>query len=107
MSKEKLLQLTKQSRSPIQAAERPLLLLGHLLRTPLHLPAKMIFDFDPMEAGWKRSRGELKKRWSESLSEFLAMVNTRPNEAQTLTLDKSRWRRQTSLSTPTSTWQET
>ena len=61
MSNEKLLQLTKKSRFSIQAAERSLRWFGNLLRMPLYLPAKMIFDFDPTEAGWKRPRGRPKR----------------------------------------------
>ena len=107
VSNEKLLQLTKQSWFSTQAAERTLRWFGHLLRMPPHLPAKMIYDFDPIKVGWKRPRGQPKKRWSDSLSEFLAMANIRQGEEQILAMDRSGWRRQTSLSTPSSARQET
>lgn len=107
VSNEKLLQLTKQSRFSTQAAERTLRWFGHLLRMPPHIPAKTIHDFDPVKAGWKRPRGRPKKRWSDSLSEFLAMANIRLSDVQTLAMDRSGWRRQTSLSTPSSARQET
>ena len=107
VSNEKLRQLTKQSWFSTQAAERTLRWFGHLLRMPPHLPAKMIYDFDPIKVGWKRPRGRPKKRWSDSLSEFLAMANIRQGEEQILAMDRSGWRRQTSLSTPSSAQQET
>ena len=47
--------------------------LGILLRIPPHLPAKMIYDFNPIKVGWKRPHGRPKKRWSDSLSEFLTI----------------------------------
>ena len=50
VSNEKLLQLTKQSWFSTQAAERTLRWFGHLLRMPPHLPAKTIYDSDPIKA---------------------------------------------------------
>ena len=52
VSNEKLLQLTKQSWFSTQAAEQTLRWFGHLLRMSPHLPAKMIYDFDPIKVGW-------------------------------------------------------
>ena len=107
ISNEKLLQLTKQFWFLTQAAERTLRWFEHLLRMPPHLPTKMICDFDPIKVGWKRPHGRPKKRRSDSLSEFLTMANIRQGEEQILAMDRSGWRRQTSLSTPSSSRQET
>jgi len=107
MSNGKLLQITKQFRFSVQAAELTLRWFGHLLQMPQHLPAKMIFDFDPTEAGWKQPYGRPKKRCSDRLSELLAMANIRPSKAQTLALDRSRWKRQASFFMPSSVLQET
>ena len=51
VSNEKLLQHTKQSWFSTQAAERTLRWFGHLLRMPPHLPAKMIYYFNPIKVG--------------------------------------------------------
>ena len=107
VSNEKLLQLTKQSWFSTQAAERTLRWFGHLLRMPPHLPAKMIYDFNLIKVGWNRPRDRPKKHWSDSLSEFMTMANIRQGEEQILAMDRCRWRRQTSLSTPSSARQET
>ena len=107
VSNEKLLQLTKQSWFSTQAAKLTLRWFGYLLWMPPHLPAKMIYDFNPIKAGWKRHRGRPKKRWSDSLSEFLVMANIRQGKEQILTMDWSGRRMQTSVSTPSSARQET
>ena len=93
VSNEKLLQLTKYSRFSIQAAERTLRWSGHLLRMPPHLPAKTIYDFNPIKAGWKQPRARPKKRWADSVSGFLTMANIRSGEEQILAMDQSGWRR--------------
>ncbi|XP_065565901.1 uncharacterized protein LOC136030784 [Artemia franciscana] len=107
VSNEKLLQLTEQFWFSTQAAKRTLRWFGHLLQMPPHLPAKRIYDFDPIKVGWKRPCGRPKKRWSDSLSEFLTMANIRQGEKETLTMDRSGRKRHTSLSTPSSAQQET
>ena len=100
VSNKKLLQLTEQSWFSTQAAKWTLRWFGHLLRMPPNLPAKMIYDFDPIKVGWKWPHGRPKKRWSDSLSEFLTMANIRQGEEQILAMDRNGWRRQTSLFTP-------
>ena len=108
VSNEKLLQLTKQSWFSTQAAERTLRWFGHLLRMPPHLPAKMIYDFDPIKVGWKSNlAADRRNVGPTACPRFLTMANIRQGEEKILAMDRSGWRRQTSLSTPSSAQQET
>ena len=106
ISNEKLFQLSKQSKFSIQTSEQTLQWSSHLLRMPLHLPTQIIYDFHPIRACRNRPHCRLKKRWSDSMSEFFAIAKS--------DLAKQNWSPWTKVnegsnripSIPRYTWQE-
>ena len=100
---------TLANRQPIQRyiAQGCLRWLGHLLWSPLNHPALANYTFNPKAAGWSRTRGAPRTRWSDVLGKDLKQLGTTFTEASNIALDRSRWRSTIvarAVSTPS--WQE-
>ena len=84
---------TLTNRQPIQRyiAQGRLPWFGHILRSPLNHPALANCTFNPRAAGWSRSRGAPRTRWSDVLGKDLKQLGTTLTEASNIALALSGW----------------
>ena len=83
---------TKQPPASRLVAMRRVRWYGHITRLPADHPTRIILDFNPHQAGWRRPRGAPRTRWLDVIAQDLADCNVTLEQAQHLAHDRPRWR---------------
>ena len=89
---DELQQRTKQPHASIIAAQKRLRWYGHMRRlAPEHL-TRVIADFDPKAAGWRRPRGAPRTRWIDVVADDLRQLGFTIADAEPIAQDRLQWR---------------
>ena len=90
---EELRARTNQSYASVLAGQKRLRWFGHLNRLPPDHPTRIVADFDPAAAGWRRPRGAPRTRWHDVIAADLRQLGLTIADAEHIAQDRLQWRR--------------
>ena len=88
VTNEELRERTKQPYASVLAGQKRLRWFGHVRRLPLNHPTRILDDFNPAAAGWRRPRGAPRTRWRDAVAADLRKLGLSITDAEVIAQDQ-------------------